>query len=82
MYGQLFSSIDMAPSRSAEAENLQQEDSDAECIACGQGSLEQKLKKRKASTHPATAVQNVGAVLHVYMGSTTYPGVWGSQPST
>jgi hypothetical protein len=33
--GQLNSSIDKAPSHSAEIENLQQEDSDAECIACG-----------------------------------------------
>jgi hypothetical protein len=55
--GQLNSSINKAPSHFAETENLQQEDSDAECIACGL-----KQKRKKASAQPAAAVQNVGAV--------------------
>jgi hypothetical protein len=76
------SSINKAPSHSAETENLQQENSDAERIACGQGSSEPKQKKRKASAHPAAAVQNVGAVAPLQIGSNAYPIVWGSQAST
>jgi hypothetical protein len=60
--GQLNSSINKAPLYFAETENLQIEDSDAEHIACGQGSLEPKQKRKKASAHPAAAVQNVGVV--------------------
>jgi hypothetical protein len=60
--GQLNSSIDKTPSHSAETENLQQEDSDAERITCRQGSSEPKQKSRKASAHPTACVQNVGAV--------------------
>ena len=45
------SSINKAPSHSAEIENLQQEVSNAERIACGQGSSEPKQKRRKASAH-------------------------------
>jgi hypothetical protein len=75
------SSIDKAPSHSAETENLQQEDSDAERIACGQGSSEPKQKKWKAFAHPATAVQNVGVVAPLQIGSNAYPVVWGSQAS-
>ena len=70
------SSIDKAPSHSAEIENLHQEDSDAECIACGQGSLEPKQKRRKASTHPAAAMQNVGATAPLQIGSNAYPTMW------
>ena len=76
------SSIDKAPSHSAESKNLQQEVSDAEHIACGQGSLELKQKKRKASAHPAAAVQNVGTVAPLQIGSNAYPEMWGSQAST
>jgi hypothetical protein len=60
--GQLNSSIDKAPSHSVETEKIQQEDSDAEHITCGQGSLEPKQKRRNASAHPAVGVQNVGTV--------------------
>jgi hypothetical protein len=76
------SSIDKAPSHSVETENLQQEDSDAERIACGQGSSEPKQKGRKASAHPATGVQNVGAVAPLQISSNAYSAVWGSQAST
>jgi hypothetical protein len=80
--GQLNSSIDKAPSHSAETENLQQEDSNAKRIACGQGSSEPKQKRRKASTHFAVGVQNVGAVAPLQIGSNAYPAMWGSQAST
>jgi hypothetical protein len=76
------SSIDKAPLHSAETENLQQEDSDAESIACGQGSSKIKQKKKKAFAHLAAAVQNVGAVAPLQIGSNAYPVVWGSQAST
>jgi hypothetical protein len=79
--GQLNSSINKAPSHFAETENLQHEDSNAERIACGQGSSEPKQKRRKASTHPAVAVQNVGAVALLQIGSNAYPALWGSQAS-
>jgi hypothetical protein len=59
--GQLNSSINKAPSYFAKTENLQQEDSDVEHIACRQGSSELKQKRRKASAHPTAAVQNVDA---------------------
>jgi hypothetical protein len=78
----IHSSIDKAPSHSAETENLQQEDFDAERIACGQGSSEPKQKKRKASAHPTATVLNVGAVAPLQIGSNAYPVVWGSQAST
>jgi hypothetical protein len=74
-------STNKAPSHSAEIENLQQEDSDAERIACGQDSSEPKQKRRKAYAHPAAAVQNVGAVAPLQIGSNAYPAVWGSQAS-
>jgi hypothetical protein len=80
--GQLNSSINKAPLYFAETEYLQQEDSDAERIACRQGSLEPKQKRRKASTHPTTAVQNVGAVAPLQISSNAYPAVWDSQAST
>jgi hypothetical protein len=80
--GQLNSSINKAPSHFAKIENLQHEDFDAERIACGQGSLEPKQKKRKASAHPTAVVQNVGAVAPLQIGSNAYPVVWGSQAST
>ena len=76
------SSIDKAPSHSVETENLQLEDSDAERIACGQGSSQPKQKKRKAFVHPAVVVQNVGTVAPLQLGSNAYPAVWGSQAST
>jgi hypothetical protein len=76
--GQLNSSINKAPSHLAETENLQQEDSDVERIACGQGSSESKQKRRKASAHPTVAVQNVGAVAPLQIGSNAYPAMWGS----
>jgi hypothetical protein len=79
--GQLNSSINKAPSYFAETENLQQEDSDAERIACGQGSLEPKQKRRKASAHHTASVQNVGAVALLQIGSNAYLAVWGSQAS-
>jgi hypothetical protein len=75
-------SIDKASSHSTETENFQQEESDAERIACGQGSSEPKQKRRKAFAHPATGVQNVGAVAPLQIGSNAYPAVWGSQAST
>jgi hypothetical protein len=78
----IHSLIDKAPSHFVETENLQQEDSDAERIACRQGSSEPKKKKRKACTHPTAAVQNVGAVTPLQIGSNAYPVVWGSQAST
>jgi hypothetical protein len=80
--GQLNSSINKALSHFAEAENLQQEDSNAERIAYGQGSLEPKQKRRKTSIQPAAAVQNVGAMALLQIGSNAYPVVWGSQAST
>jgi hypothetical protein len=80
--GQLNSSINKAPLHSAETENLQQEDSIAERIACGQGSSELKQKRRKASAHPAAGVQNVGAVAPLQIGSNVYPAIWSSQAST
>ena len=76
------SSIDKAPLHFAKIENLQQGDSDVEHITYGQGSLEPKQKKRKASAHPAIAVQNVGAVAPLQIDSNAYPVVWGSQAST
>jgi hypothetical protein len=45
--GQLNSSINKAPLHFAETENLQQEDSDAERIACGQGSLNRSRRGGK-----------------------------------
>jgi hypothetical protein len=75
-------SIDKAPSYSAETENLQQEDFDAERIACRQGSSEPKQKRRKACTPLAAGVQNVGAVAPLQIGSNAYPAVRGSQAST
>jgi hypothetical protein len=80
--GQLNSSIDKAPLYSVETENLQQEDSNVERIACGQGSLEPKQKRRKASAHPAIGVQNVGAVAPLQVASNAYPAKWGSQAAT
>ena len=65
--------IDKVPSHFVEIENLEQVDSDVECIACGQGSSEPKQKKRKASTQPAAAMQNVGAVDPLQIGSNAYP---------
>jgi hypothetical protein len=67
--GQLNSSINKAPSHFVEIETLQQEDSDAERIACGQGSSEPKQKRKKASAHPTAAMQNVGAVAPLQIGS-------------
>jgi hypothetical protein len=75
MKGQLNSLIDKAPSHSAKTENLQQEDSDAERIAYGQGSLELKQKKKKASAHPTASVLNVGAVAPLQIGSNAYLAV-------
>ena len=76
------SSIDKAHSHFVETENLQQEDSDTERIACGQGSLESKQKRKKAFLHPTAAVQNIGAVAPLQIGSNASLVLWGSQPST
>lgn len=67
---------------SAETENLQLEESDAERIACGQDSSEPKQKRRKASAHSAIPMQNVGTMAPSQIGSNAYPAVWGSQAST